>query len=97
MVYSVRLSKKLANAGWKVKIQDKESREAPHITIWFKNRTKWRVNLRTRQLMDGGSWNEINSEVRNIIEVNWETLRGEWDRMYGDVNPISSEDEDNGH
>ena len=92
MAYSLPLAKKVAKAGWKVKIQDKESRESPHVTIWFKGRHKWRINLRNGTFMDEGSRKEIDEEVREAVEANWQLLRAEWDRMYGDVNPISSED-----
>ncbi|HEV3262395.1 MAG TPA: hypothetical protein VG013_36425 [Gemmataceae bacterium] len=96
MAFRLPLSRKLANAGWKAKIQDKESREAPHVTMWFKNKKKWRLNLRNGRFMGAGSWNEINEEVREAVEANWQRLRDEWDDMYGDVNPISSEEEDDG-
>jgi len=94
MPFSLPLPKKLANAGWKVKIQDKESREDPHLTIWFKNKGKWRVKLRNGQFMDGGGWKEIPEYVRELVQANWQLLQDEWDRRYGDVNPIAGEDED---
>ncbi len=90
MAFSLSLAKVLANVGWKVKIQDRESREDPHVTIWFK-RQRWRMNLRTGKLMDGSSWKEINKDVKKIIEKNWKRLREEWDRRYGEVNPISGQ------
>jgi hypothetical protein len=87
------LPAKLANVGWKVKIHDNERCEDPHVTIWFKMR-KWRLKLRDQKFLDGGSWKEIDKGVRAIIEANWRTLRTEWDRRYGDVNPISSEEDE---
>jgi len=92
VAFSLPLPRKLAGAGWKVKIQDKESRESPHATVWFKNRRKWRLNLRNGEFMDGGNWNEISEEIHQIVTENWGRLRDEWDRRYGDVNPITSEE-----
>jgi hypothetical protein len=48
--------------------------------------------LRNGEFLDGGRWNEIDAGVRQVVEDNWQPLRDEWDRMYGDVNPISSEE-----
>ena len=42
--------------------------------------------------MDGGNWNEISEEIHQIVTENWGRLRDEWDRRYGDVNPITSEE-----
>jgi hypothetical protein len=42
MPFDVPLPKKLAKAGWKVKIREKERLEEPHTTIFF-NAKKWRV------------------------------------------------------
>ena len=45
MPISLTLPKKLRTAGWKVKIQEKEIREAPHVSI-FRGPNKWRLKLR---------------------------------------------------
>ena len=76
-----------------MKIQDKESREDPYVTIWFKLKGRWRLKLRDGDCMDDGSWAEIDEGVRALIEANWDVLCQEWDRRYGDVNPISSKDD----
>ncbi len=54
MPFSLALPRYLAKAGWKVKIQDKESRETPHMTVWFKKQ-KWRVSLRDGRFMDAAA------------------------------------------
>jgi hypothetical protein len=92
MPYNLQLTRGLANAGWKVKIRDRERLEPPHVTILFRSKN-WRINLRTRTFMDDGDWSEIDEDVRTAIEENWELLCAEWDRMYPN-NPIQSEEED---
>ena len=69
MPYSFNLSKQLRNQGWKVKIYEKERLEPPHLTIRRLNRT-WRVNLRTREFLvpPGGSWHEIDGDLKQLIE-----------------------------
>ncbi len=94
MPFSLALPRYLAKAGWKVKIQDKESRETPHMTVWFKKQ-KWRVSLRDGRFMDGGSWNDVPPELRQIVTAGWQRLREEWDARYGNVNPVWSEAESN--
>jgi hypothetical protein len=93
MAFSLPLPRKLANSGWKVKIHDKERCEDPHVTIWCKRRS-WRLKLRDGEFLDGGRWNEIDDDVHQLIDDNWDLLGKEWDRVYGDVNPIAGEKED---
>ncbi|WP_406694687.1 hypothetical protein V5E97_26885 [Singulisphaera sp. Ch08] len=63
--------------GWKVKIQEKERLEPPHVTVWHGERM-WRIGLRNRDFIvpPGGSWKEIDDEVRVLIENedNWKEL-----------------------
>jgi len=40
------MPKWLQQAGWKVKIREKEIREPPHVTI-IRGTDSWRINLRT--------------------------------------------------
>ena len=61
MPYSLPLPKKLRNEGWKVKIQDRESREDPHLTVWRKT-TKWRINLRDKKGME----RELEESARGL-------------------------------
>ncbi len=97
MPYRLTVPRKLRKLGWKVKIQDRERLEPPHVTVWH-NDEVWRISLRTGGFMvpPGGSWTEIDPGVRELIEdkVNWQGLRDAWDAMYPH-NPVSStEDED---
>jgi hypothetical protein len=95
--YRLDLPKKLRQQEWKVKIRDKERLEPPHVTVW-QAEVLWRICLRTGGFLvpPGGSWNLIDSEVRAIIENNWELLCNAWDEKYPE-NPVSSlEQEDNG-
>ena len=51
VAYDLPLPLVLKNAGWKVKIFDREIREPPHLTI-IRRTQRWRINLRTRTFMD---------------------------------------------
>ena len=94
MPYRLNLPKRLRERGWKVKIQDKERVEPPHVTIWHLDQV-WRLNLRLGEFMvpPGGHWREIDAEVRELIEANWEVLGQAWDAMYPH-NPLRSPDEE---
>ncbi len=95
MAYRLNLPRNLKVKGWKVKIQGKERLEPPHITV-YRGEHVWRIGLRNRDFMvpPGGSWNDIDDEIRELIEDedNWEELCEAWDRMYPN-NPVSSEAE----
>ena len=97
MPYRLELPKRLRDQGWKVKIQDKERLEPPHVTVWH-NDEVWRISLRTGEFLvpPGGGWKEIDAAVRAIVqdEERWRELQDAWDAMYPH-NPVSSrEDED---
>lgn len=99
MPFSLPLPKRLRNQGWKVKIQDKERLEPPHVTVWH-GEDMWRISLRTGGFLvpPGGGWKVIDTEVRDLIEDedNWRELRDPWDEMYPS-NPVSStKEEDDG-
>ncbi len=92
MPYEIRLPPGLKQAGWKVKIFDREGPEEPHVTL-LRKRRKWRLSLRTRTFLDeGDKWSQIVSEVREAVEKKeaWEELQAAWNRMHPH-NPISSE------
>ncbi len=96
MPFRLNLSRKLRDRGWKVKIQDKERLEPPHVTVWH-GEDMWRICLRTGGFLvpPGGSWKDMDAEVRKAIEGGWEVLRAAWDSKYPE-NPVSSaKDEDN--
>lgn len=96
MPFRLNLPKKLRVQGWKVKIQEKERLEPPHVSIWH-GEAMWRVSLRTGGLLvpPGGGWNDIDEEVRAEIEDedNWKSLCDAWDAKYPN-NPVSSEDDE---
>ena len=59
MAFDFPLPKRLAKAGWKVKIRDKERLEEPHVTI-IKGTNCWRFGLRSRAFLDaGGKWKDL--------------------------------------
>jgi len=96
MPYRLNLPRKLRVQGWKVKIQEKERLEPPHVTVWHGDEM-WRISLRTGGFLvpPGGSWNDIDAGVRDLIEDvdNWKGLCDAWDERYPH-NPVSSAEED---
>jgi hypothetical protein len=96
MAYELRLPPALRQAGWKVKIQNAEGPEEPHVTI-LRKRRKWRVSLRTREfLYPGGRRSQIDKRLWQILDGAWGTLGNEWDKMYPH-NQVRSEDDDQGN
>src|SRR5438128_667633 len=93
MAYSLRLPKKFKQ--WKAKIRDRETVEPPHVTLLRKTQA-WRIDLRTGKFMDAEpDPDEVPEALVKIIkaERNWQALREEWDSIYGETNPIESEEE----
>jgi hypothetical protein len=94
MPHELVLPNRLKARGWKVKIREKERLEPPHVTIICGKR-EWRVGLRDQSFLvpPGGTWAQIDAEVRELIEKNWQSLQDAWDRKYPS-NPVSSREED---
>ena len=94
MPHEINLSHRLKAQGWKVKIREKERLEPPHVTILCKKQ-EWRLALRDGAFLvpPGGDWDDIDEEVRQIVEDHWQVLQAAWDAKYPN-NPISSEEED---
>ena len=87
MPVKLPLPVRLRRARWKVKIQEKESREPPHVSI-LRGTNKWRINLGTRAFMDRRPQSsEALQDVIDIIQANWEWLCQQWDAKYPD-NPV---------
>ena len=87
MAFSLELPEGLRQAGWKVKIRDRERLEPPHVTIIFKTRA-WRLSLRTNQFLErAASWRDVDPRVRRAIENAWCRLCSEWDSIYPS-NPV---------
>ncbi|MEX2120597.1 MAG: hypothetical protein WD847_13470 [Pirellulales bacterium] len=101
MPIELPLPKSLSKARWKVKIQEKETREPPHVSI-LRGTDKWRINLRTGGFMDRRPKpSEVPDELLEVIREkgNWEWLCRQWDAKYPD-NPVSSvqvKDDDEEH
>ena len=82
----------LKRARWKVKIQDKENREPPHVSI-LRGTDKWRINLRTREFMDRKpDPSELPDDLLDFVRDNWDWACENWDEMYPD-NPVESEEQ----
>lgn len=87
MPISLTLPKKLRTAGWKVKILEKEIREAPHVSI-FRGPNKWRLKLRDHQFMDRSpDPSGVSSEVLAVLDDNWDWLCDQWNNKYRN-NPV---------
>lgn len=87
MPISLPLPKRLRTAGWKVKIQEKETREPPHVSI-LRGTHKWRLNLRDHQFMDPSpDPSLVPSEVLAVINKNWDWLCDQWNNKYRN-NPV---------
>jgi len=93
MPYILALPKRLKTSGWKVKIREKERLEPPHVTIICRKK-EWRVGLRDKSFLvpPGGKLADIDIEVWELIERNWNILQDAWDKKYPS-NPISSEED----
>lgn len=87
------LPKNLKQARWKVKIQDKERLEPPHVSILRKT-DKWRINLRTKEFLDDKpDPKDVPAELLSLIfaAAYWKNICTKWDAKYPD-NPVESED-----
>ena len=95
MPFRLNLPKRLKDRGWKVKIQDKERLEPPHVTVWH-GEDVWRICLRSGDFLvpPGGSWNDMDAEVRHAIENGWNALCAAWDSRYPENSVSSLEEED---
>jgi hypothetical protein len=84
---ALRLPKTFRVAGWKVKIQEKETTEPPHVSI-VRGTQKWRLGLRDRQFMDRSPDPAlIPKELLAEIDGNWNWLCKGWNRKYP-KNPV---------
>ncbi len=93
MPFVLALSRKLKNAGWKVKIFDKEELEPPHVTI-LRGPDKWRLNLRDCRFLvpPGGSWKDFPKELQKVLKDSVPTFRAQWNKMHP-TNPIGGQNE----
>lgn len=90
MPYSLSLSQKLANEGWKVKIRDKERLEPPHVSI-IRGMNTWRWGLREQSFLGSVPPPKlVPRELLKYIENNYDALVAQWNQMYPD-NPVESQ------
>ena len=88
MAYDLPLPVVLKNAGWRVKIRDRETREPPHVTI-IRRTISWRIDLRKREFMDDDpAPSEVPSALIEFISQHWTLLCQQWDEMYP-KNPVA--------
>jgi len=93
MAYSLDLPPPWNDRGWKVKIQDRERTEEPHVTI-IQRRFKWRLSLRTGRFLDSDpDPKDVPKDLADEVLRCREELVTEWDEMYP-LNPIESQEPD---
>ncbi|MEX2171995.1 MAG: hypothetical protein WD851_21925 [Pirellulales bacterium] len=94
MPIELELPKRLKRNRWKVKIQEKETREPPHVSILRKTK-KWRINLRTGEFLDKAPKpSEVPDELLALIRNSetWRWLCEQWDRKYPG-NPVAGNED----
>lgn len=77
-----------------MKIQDRETCEPPHLSI-LRGTDKWRLNLRTGQMMDSTpDPGDVPEELLRMLHepANWRWAIDAWDEMYPD-NPVASDED----
>ena len=91
MPFELQLPLSLKRARWKIKIQEKEIREPPHVSI-LRGTQKWRIDLRTAEFMDRTPRPvDVPKELLRVVEKNWDRICREWDKKYP-ANPVGSEE-----
>lgn len=93
MPFDLPLTDPLRRQGWKIKIQDRERLEPPHVTIIF-GISKWRVGLRDHRFLDEEpNPGEVPRELVKLIEDRWSDICDAWDVMYP-KNPVAESEND---
>ena len=88
MPYELELPRRL-KPPYRVKIQEKESCEEPHVTIWRKAK-RFRYSLRGNGFLDPvPDPKELDKQVIDVVEDHLDDLREAWDRMYPH-NPVGA-------
>jgi hypothetical protein len=66
--YDLKIPSRFKREGWKVKIQDNERLEPPHVTI-LRGPEKWRLGLRNGNFIvpPGGSWKQFPKGLRATV------------------------------
>ncbi len=87
MPYELTLPHALKRSRWKVKIQEKETTEPPHVSI-LRGTAKWRIDLRTGEFMDRlPDPRDVSGDVIDVVRANFAELCEAWDEMYPE-NPV---------
>jgi hypothetical protein len=86
--YELGLPGRWKKAGWKVKIQENEAFEDPHVTV-MRGLLRLRLGLRDGKFLHppGGAWSLVPVDVKVVILAHWEELQAAWDARYP-LNPI---------
>ena len=74
-----------------MKIQDKERREPPHVSI-LRGTDKWRINLRSGEFMNRHpDPSKVPQELLDVINDHWDWLCEQWDAKYIE-NPVGEDE-----
>jgi hypothetical protein len=91
MAHRFELPKVLADAGWVLKIRDRERVEPPHVTVMHRTRA-WRFGLREGAFLDGAPPpREVPAALRKELARRRTEFAGVWDQLYPE-NPVDSQD-----
>jgi len=82
MPFAMELPKEWKEAGWKVRIAEKERLEPPHVTIRRRD-AAWRVGLRDGEFLDRRPPpGDVPDELLELVKAAFPALTAEWDRKY---------------
>lgn len=89
MPFDLPIPQQLQQAGWRVKIREKERVEEPHVTLIRKTQS-WRLSLRTGGFLDSRpDPSDVPEQLLDFVRDpdQWSVLRSEWNRKYPQ-NPV---------
>ncbi len=96
MARAFKLPKVLTDAGWSVKIRNRERVEPPHVTVMFRTK-RWRYGLRDGAFLDGTPPpREVPPALRDQLATRRAEFTVVWDQLYPE-NPVDSQDGGDGN
>lgn len=94
MPRQLAIPKKWENAGWRIKVSDKEEVEPPHVTI-IQGPLRWRFGLREQAFLDRKPpAREVPKELVEWLRQHQKDCVDAWDALYGSRNPVHNEADD---
>lgn len=94
MSHDVKIPRRLAHQGWKVKIRENERNEPPHVSVLRKT-DAWRDGLRERKFLDADPEpRRVDDSLVAFIELNVNDICKAWDAKYPENSVRSKENDD---